>query len=169
MKLYEITEAIASVFELMAEAQQNGDKDAEQACIDTLDSLDYDLSEKLERMSKIVRNYESDIKALKEEAKHLSDRAKTIERQNTLLKDYMKQAMERAGKTKVDAGIFKVSIQQNGGVKPLQINCDPLALPHEFQTITITPDNDAIRKYLEAGGESELFEFKERGTSLRIR
>lgn len=169
MKLYEITETIANMVEMLAEAQQNNDEDTVQACIDTLDSLEYDLSEKLERMSKIVRNYESDIKALKEEAKRLTDRAKTIERQTTVLKDYMKQAMEKAGKTKVDAGIFKVSIQQNGGVKPIRILCDPLALPYEFQNIEITPNNEAIRKFLDEGGKSDLFEYKERGTSLRIR
>lgn len=169
MKLYEITETIANMIEMLAEAQQNKDEDTAQACIDTLDSLEYDLSEKLERMSKIVRNYESDVKALKEEAKHLSDRAKTIERQATVLKDYMKQAMEKAGKTKVDAGIFKVSIQQNGGVKPLQINCDPSELPAEYQTLTVTANNEAIRKFLDEGGESDLFEYKDRGTSLRIR
>lgn len=169
MKLYEITENIATVIELLAEARDNGDKEAEQACVDTLDSLEYDLADKLERMSKIVRNYESDIKALKEEAKRLTDRARTIDRQNTALKEYMKQAMEKAGQTKVNAGIFKVSIQQNGGARPLQINIDPLALPFEFQNIEITPNNEAIRKFLDAGGESDMFEYKERGTSLRIR
>ena len=169
MKLYEITETIANMVEMLAEAQQNNDEDTAQACIDTLDSLEYDLSEKLERMSKIVRNYESDVKALKEEAKHLSDRAKTIERQATVLKDYMKQAMEKAGKTKVDAGIFKVSIQQNGGVRPLQINCDPSELPKEFQKVVFEPNGEVIRHYLDEGGHSVLFEYKERGTSLRIR
>lgn len=142
----------------------------QQAIIDTLEGLEGEISQKAVGYSKVIRQLEADAKALKEEAKHFSDRAIVAENNAKRLKEALKGAMEMMNMKEFDAGLFKLKIANNGGKKPLIIDAE---IPEEFCKTVIVEDNEAIRKHLEelevAGVECAWAHLGNRGTHLTIK
>lgn len=168
MKLYEITEAIISISEML------DDESTAALAADALGQLGQAESEKLENICKLVKNLEADAKAKKEEAKRLTDSAKSDENKVAFLKALIQNHLTTVGKDKADAGIFKVGLQLAGGKAPLVIDEgeDPSSISNLFPEFVKTEykfDNEAIRAALEDGKELIFAHIGERKQVVSIR
>jgi len=85
------------------------------------------------------------------------------------LKGRLKWYFKLRGIEELKAGPYKLKLQGNGGVQPLEIdpNIVPELLPFEFLTYTV--NSAAVRAHLEAGGELNWARLGERGQSIRIK
>lgn len=108
MKLYEITGAMAQLNAMMEDEEVDT-----QTIIDTLDSLNVLLEDKLEGIAKYHKNITAEAEMFATEAKRLAQRAKSLENRAEGLKAYAKTCLEQAGKDKVKAGLFNVRLQKN--------------------------------------------------------
>jgi len=173
LSIYDLLEQNAQIENVLTQIE-SGDIDAEgadQALYDALIATDEAIATKLERYAKLVRSREALAKARSEEAKHLAERAKVAENEAARLKKVMKMALEALKLTKVDAGIFTVAIQANGGVTPLNVDLAPEELPEAYRTAktVYSANQEAIRAALDKGEELPFARYGERGNSLRIR
>ena len=163
MTLYELT----AQYQMLAEALMNGD---DTGLVEELfEETNSDIEEKAEGYARIIRNFEAEAAALKAEEKRLADKRKVCENSIDRLKNNLQFAMTCTGKTKFKSGIFSFTIAKNGGKAPLQGIPDVSELPKELQRITIEPDKEAIRKYIEETGDLSYGFLGDRGESLRIR
>lgn len=165
-KLYELTADLLALQSMMEESV-----DDEQVLMDTLEAVQGEYEFKLESCCKVIKNLEADMDALKNEAKRLTDKRKTLENNIERLKKAMFDSMKAVGKDKVKGQLFTVAIQKNGGVIPVVTapDVDTSKLPDQLVIVTEKPNLEAIRELLEAGKKVEGFELGERGESLRIK
>lgn len=119
MKLYEITE----MYEAMESLDDNIDITA------ALENIDGALEEKLESIAKLVRNLDAKAKAYEEEEKRLRAQKQAAKNRVDGLKKYVKDNLEAIGKDKVEAGIFKWSLQNGPGRVEIT---DETKIPEEF-------------------------------------
>ena len=165
---------MAKLYEIVAELQdfvtQNEGLEDEQAYRDTLEGLQGELNDKVSQWARCIKNLEGERDAIKEEADRLAKRAKTIDNQVTHMKDTLLMFLKAAGRDKAGDAVIKASIAKNGGKAPLivdYINAEDL--PQEFQKVTISANNEAIREALENGEQLEWARIGERGEHINIK
>ena len=165
-KLYEISYEIQRLLDLI-EIGELGIEDI----ADTLESLEFDLAEKIEKCCYALRNMEAEFEACKKEEERFKERKQRIANQIERFKGYILTSMQKAEMSKIDAGLFKVSRRTSGGKQPVRVLVDPRELPEEFQTITTTytPNKEAILEWLEAGNVSDQFYLGERSQYVSIK
>lgn len=163
MKLYEVTGDLLKLQEI-AETE-----DIDDEFLEVWDEVEDEFEAKAEGYAKIIRNLESEVDALKAEEKRLSERRKNVEKNAKRLKDNLEGAMKATGKRKFESGIFKFSIQKNGGKAPIIVDVPTEELADEFVIVSEKPDLEAIRKYIEETGDITQFHIGDRGESLRIK
>ncbi|OZB98101.1 siphovirus Gp157 family protein [Paenibacillus sp. XY044] len=131
MKLYELT-GMYKKFNDFANDELENDvtEDEIQALIDNLEAIDDLIENKCENTAKLMKNIESDIKALKEEEERLSKRRKALQNRYDGIKGYMKVMLESSGKQKVNAGLFKIRIQKSN---PSLEVIDPKLIPNAYK------------------------------------
>lgn len=134
-----------------------------------LEEVDDEIEAKADNYAKLIKNLEAEIDGFDKEIKRFSER-KTA-RQNFIkrLKENLMYSMKQTGKTKFKTKLFSFGIQKNGGKAPLVITADVKDMPKELQKITIEPDKEAIRLYIEETGDISYGVITERADSLRIR
>lgn len=162
--LYELNAAYQNLMERLYDEEL-----PEEAVIDTLDSIEGAIEDKAEGYSKIIRQFDADIDALKDEEMRLAKRRRALENRKEMLKTNLFNTMKTVGLAKIKTPLFTVSIQKNGGKRGLVLDIPVEELPPAFQKVTIAADNDALRDWL---GEAESCPFchlAEQGESLRIR
>jgi hypothetical protein len=165
---------MATLFELTAEEQMLLEmaEDPEcdpQAIADTLEGIRYEFDKKSEGYCKVIRQLEADKKAFHDASQEFARKETVCDASIKRLKDALKTCMEATGKTKVDAGLYKISIAGNGGQKPLIIDGQ---VPEQFVKMIPQNDNEAIRRFLDsldANDACAWAHYGERGTHLSIR
>lgn len=168
MRLYEITGELLALQEML-----ESPLDDEDVLKDTLEAVQGEYEIKLESYCKVIRNLEADMEALKNEAKRLTDKRKTLENNVDRLKKAMFDSMKATNTPKVKGQLFTVAIQKNGGVIPINYDKNDknitANLPDHLVNIVKTPNLEAIRELLEAGKVVDGFTLGERGESIRIK
>lgn len=166
--LYEVTGNILALQELL-----ESPLDDEEVLKDTLEAVQGEYEIKLEAYCKVIKNLEADMEALKNEAKRLTDKRKTLENNVDRLKKAMFDSMKATNTPKVKGQLFTVAIQKNGGVIPINYDKNDknitANLPDHLVNIVKTPNLEAIRELLEAGKVVDGFTLGERGESIRIK
>lgn len=114
-----------------------------------LDELGQQESEKVDSFAAFVRIQTAMAKALKEEAKYLSNRARTIENRIDGLKEHYKGVMTQNNLTKIAGTTHTISLRNNKSVAVLESYVDKL--PDEYRKVTIEPRKTEIKKALESG------------------
>lgn len=155
MKLYEITE--------MYEAMEALDEDIDITA--ALENIDGALEEKLESIAKLVRNLDAKAKAYEEEEKRLRAQKQAAKNRVENIKRYVKKNLEEIGRDKVEAGIFKWSLQNGPGRVEIT---DETKIPEEYFVKEIKPLRSEIKKAIEEGVITEGAEIV-RDKSLRLR
>lgn len=155
MKLYQITE--------MYEAMEALDEDIDITA--ALENIDGALEEKLESIAKLVRNLDATAKAYEEEERRLRAQKQAAKNRVDAIKRYVKENMETIGRDKVEAGIFKWSLQNGPGRVEIT---DETKIPDEYFVTEIKPLKAEIKKAIESGVITEGAEIV-REKSLRLR
>lgn len=125
MKLYELSDNLAAVMELI----ENGAEGLEE----TLEALDLSFEEKIDACARIHRNLLGERDMCKAEAHRLSERAATKDKQAAKLKEYMETAMRRIGREEVASALFKIKLAMN----PPSVNViDEKLIPQDYWTST---------------------------------
>ena len=136
---------------------------------DLLKELEGSIEAKVENYCWLIREIEGRAAIRLLESKRIKALATTNENLVKSLKERLKFFFEAPSIQKLECKTFKVSIANNGGVQPLQVDLPADQLPPQFQKVTIEADNASIRKALEMGTEIEGVKLLQRGTSLRIK
>ena len=147
--LYELTGQYA---ELLS-AIESGDI-PEEAISDTLEALGGELDEKIDSVACIIKQLDSEAIAIKAEKAKLADRQSVKEHQRDRLKDYIRQAMQLAGKKKVETSRNCVSV---GKAQPKAVitNLDALKSrndiwkPYDYRETNV--DKTSLKALLQAG------------------
>jgi len=168
--LYEITEDMRAIDALLDEAGGDvSDPTVLEAIEKWIAELDTNLRDKVDGYAAYISELLAKATARKAEAKRLSTLAKYNENAAKRLKERLLRAFQERGIDKVETPRYVVSVRKNGGKLPLDVQVPGSELPPRFQKVTIDPDNDAIRKALDAGEEVEGCVLMERGTTLSVR
>lgn len=154
--LFELTGMFNKVAEMFVGDEEN------QAAIDTLESLDMEIEDKADGYAKIIRNMESDSKAMAEEIKRIQERKKVNDNRIKSMKLSLENTMISIGKTKFKTPLFSFNIQKN---PPSVEILDEDLIPEEFKKIEVKIDKSAIKK---VEGDVPGIEIKQT-ESLRIR
>ena len=155
MRLYEITE--------MYEAMEALDEDIDITA--ALENIDGALEEKLESIAKLVRNLDATAKAYEGEERHFRAKKQAAKNRVESIKRYVKENLESIGRDKVEAGIFRWSLQNGPGRVEIT---DETKIPEEFFVTVIKPLKSEIKKAIEEGAITEGAEIV-REKSLRLR
>lgn len=162
-----------SLMERLKEPESWGDEELTEelaAIEDTLEGIDLQLEDLAEALAGDIRNNEMEAKAYSEEADIWKAKQIRAERRAKSEKDLLKYILKQKDVSKLQAGKFKVSVVNNGGKLPIEYEVPPEELPEPFKVTILTtkPFDQAIRVFLDNGGESDLFHYGERGQNVRI-
>lgn len=151
MKLYEITEQLKNVAELLTNPEFAENQDVQAA----LDAIQEDFDKKAESVVYVIKNAESEVGAIDVEIKRLQAMKK--QRQNGIerIKDYLKINMASTDTKSIKCPLFSISYrEQAGGAVELD---EELFLSNnvneDFVTVKITPNKTEIKKALKDGVE----------------
>ncbi|WP_322630527.1 siphovirus Gp157 family protein [Aedoeadaptatus coxii] len=155
MKLYELTEIYENI--------ENLDDDVNVAS--ALATVDGELEDKLESIAKMIKNLNATAAAYEEEEKRLKAQKIAVKNRVDDIKRYVKENLEAIGKDKVEAGIFKWSLQFGPGRVEIT---DETKIPKEFFVTEVKPLKTEIKKAIENGVITEGAEII-REKSIRLR
>lgn len=166
MTLYDITGEAAA---LQAAFDQAETPEEMEEALASYDGIMDDLDRKAEGYAKLIQNWKAEAKALRDEEKRLAARRKARENGVARLTDCIKNSMDFLGIRSLSAGIFKLSIQKNGGKAPVVID-DEGAIPEEYWEVTKAVNKSKLYEAMAVDGEIiDGAHIGEPGESLRIK
>ena len=126
MKLYELNQQYKQL-------QEMADDLDPMTLKDTLESIKESIEDKAENTAKLIRSWEAEANAIKEEEKRLANRRKALENNTKSSKEYLFEQLRIAGIEKVKRPTITVSISNN---------------PHSIEILdsTLIPSDYIIQK-----------------------
>ena len=112
LQMLETTEECKNLFELAAETPES-DLETNEAIRSTLKQIEQDLETQLEAWGNLIKNLETEVSFLKDEASKLLTRARTIDRRCSWFKSKIKQLLEAAQKKTCKSGIRTFTVRKN--------------------------------------------------------
>lgn len=165
--LYELTSEYLELMDWMNDPETDS-----QAIADTLEGIQGEIEQKAENYCKMVRQFEADAEAYAKEADRFNQKKAICENNAKRMKLALQNAMVATGhddKNGLNAGLFKLKVVNNGGLKPLVIDGD---VPSDFIKFVPQNDNEAIRKFLDGldeGDKCDWAHYGDRGRHLSIK
>lgn len=95
MKLYELAVQFRELQDMLED--ENVDVEVIQ---NTLEGIEFEFTEKVENIAKLIKGLEAEEKAIKEEEERLSKRRKALENKREWLKQYLMENMQKVVKRK---------------------------------------------------------------------
>ena len=135
--------------------------DIENTLIELFSAID----KKRESYVHVIRSTTAHAKNLRDEARHLSNRAKRMENLSEYLKHRLHDDMTASGEVRADAGIFKLRIATSPARVVLEVPAE--LLPKAYQKVAVTANTNALRAALKDGQQIDGAVL-EQGTHLRI-
>ena len=160
-----------TLFDIVGEFQElynmatSEEIEAEEAFIDTLESLKGELEAKSAGYVAVINRLEAEQAKAEEVAKAYSAVAKSRKSAIKRMKDTLLMAMDGLNKTEMPAGDLTIRIQKNGGLQPLVIDGD---VPDNMMKVIYEPDNDKIREFLKEN-TCDYAHLEERGRHIVIK
>jgi hypothetical protein len=105
--LYDLSENYYQALDFLTDPENDVDQ---QTALDTLESLDGELDDKLLNVARFIASMESQAEAIAEVEKRQKARRQALENKSDWLRDYLKNAMSRTGHNKVTAPDIAVSL-----------------------------------------------------------
>lgn len=169
--LFNIGEEFTALYELADTVEYDNETgeliDNSEILKELFEELSNDkLDVKLENVMYIIKDLGVSEKALKEEAKRLTLKAKAFENRASKLKDMIKDVMDTLGQTKVKTDKFNFSVRTIDDYNYDEINL--FGLDSEFIKIKEELDKTKIKSFAKAGGTIEGLRVTEK-TSLTVR
>ncbi|MFC5541530.1 siphovirus Gp157 family protein [Ureibacillus suwonensis] len=137
--LYELNEMYRNI-QFLIESGEYTEEELKFA----IDSVNGEISEKLEGYAMVVKNLESDIAGLKAEEKRLADRRKSLENGVERMKEAMQDTLLLTGEKRVKTSKFTISLRKSTSV---EVENEDL-IPEEFVKITKTISKSELAKRL---------------------
>lgn len=163
--LYEITEDMMRLMDMMNDPDTDN-----EALEEAMQEVQANFEEKAESYCQVIKQFEADAAAYNAEADRLKQRQTVCENNVKRLKEALQKALVATGHEKgFNAGLFRLKVSNNGGVRPIVIDGE---VPAEYKIVKYENNNEAIRKYLEGFADDKgcsFAHFGERGTHLSIR
>lgn len=150
---------------LLYEMGIDPDRD-EQVFNDTLEAIMGCLEIKSCGYVNVIKQLEMEQKQAEEVSKLFADKAAVRKNSIKRMKDALKFALEETKQDSIAAGAFTIKLQKNGGKEPLKITGD---VPDSLCKVTIEPDGDKIREYLQDHPDCEFAHLEPRGTHVVIK
>ena len=113
MKLYELTNAFAELFDRFEEIDSYDDETFRQAWFDTLSGMEEEFEGKAESIGAYIKQLTAEAAALKEEEDSLQKRRKAKEAKVRWLKQYLLESMQTIGRKTIDRPMALLSIRTN--------------------------------------------------------
>ena len=108
MKLFDLTKNYNTLLEML-----DNEGLEQQAIIDTLESIEGDITDKAENIAKMIRTIEHQEESLREEEIRLSARRKGYESHRHSMRGYLESQMLQMGKDKIKSTLFTIYIGNN--------------------------------------------------------
>jgi len=161
--LYEITGDYLRLLEML----ENDDDIDLQIFKDTLEGIEGEFEIKADGYAKVLKELEANKKKFEAEIERMTARRDSLNNRSKMLKQHLYDSMKATGKTKFKTDLFSFSIRGNGGKQSMEITDKEKNIPKVY--MKRVPDNEKIRKALEAGENLSFAVLKERGEHLTIR
>lgn len=128
----------------------------EQTLADTLEGESYPLEVKAQNCCYAMRTCEFELSAIDSEVERLMSLSVRIKKRGDGLKEYVKTCMQIAGVTKISAGTFSLSLQNNPAsvdvFEPSLIPADYMRTPEPKPPVA-APDKALIKQAINDGFE----------------
>lgn len=164
--LFEITGDMLSLFDMIDDAET--DQEANEILCSWFDEHQQALESKADGYAAVVREFEARATARMDEARRLSDSARTMGNRVQSMKERFMLAMQVMEMDRLETDLNKFTVCRNGGKLPLEI-IDPQAVPSEYTYQVTEIDKDKLRDALSNGEPVAGARLVERGRHLRIR
>ena len=161
--LYELNQNYNNLLEVL----ETADNDSLKEMIDiALNSVEEDIKTKVDNTVRVLKIFDADIAALKNEEKALATKRKAIENQKARLQTYLFDFTRATEGKKLKGSIFELSVKKN---PPSVVIEDDKHIPVEFITeeVVIKVDKTALKKYLKDNAVEGCK--LEQGESLKIK
>ena len=169
MRLFDFSKEFKGLYELCEEIEVNEDGeivDNSDLLSELFNGLEMQLSDKLENAAYLIKELETSEKALKEESKRLTTKAKVLENRQDRIKDLIKSAIESSGQSKIKTDKFSFSITNRKSLNYDNINM--FALDSEFIRTKEELDKNKIKDYIKAGGSIDgVYETETQSLNIR--
>lgn len=159
--LFQLTNELKDLMDLA-----NDPNTDEQAFLDTLDGLTFEIGAKLDGYKFILDQLEGRRDTLKAAAKELTQYAESIDRKLKEMKSRAMEALEAVPGQELKGKVYTFKIVKNGGKLPLIIDGH---VPDKYCKVTIEPDRQKIMSELGKGTALPLARWGERGRHLQIK
>jgi len=169
MRLYEINKEFESLYSLLEEIETDDNGvivDNSEAINELYNDLKCNLLEKLDNSAYIIKELEVNSKALKDEAKRLTEKAKVFENRSKRIKALMKDAIVQSGEVKYKTDKFSFNVKTIEKYNYDNVNI--FGLDKEFIRVKEEIDKTKIKSFVKAGGKIDGVRIGEE-TSLSIR
>lgn len=145
MRLYDIAQQFNEIQKLA-----ESDESMIEAVRDTMEGIEADFQEKAQAVVAVAFNMESDIAAIDEQIKRLSERKKAIQNRTEWLRNYLRENMAATGINKISCPLFSITLSAPS--KQCEITDESL-LPDDYVTVktVISPDKRKILADLKEG------------------
>lgn len=158
MYLYQLTSNYMQVLDMI----EDGNKDF----LDTLESIDESIENKVENYGKVIKSLEANVEGLKTEENRLADRRKFMESSIKRMKTNVEQSMIATNKLKIKGDLFTFAIQKN---PPRLEVLDDSLIPRDYFTDQAPKlENKLVLDALKQGYDVPGAQMAQ-GQSLRIR
>lgn len=147
------------------------DEDGErQAILDTIESVEVVLTDKVDGYCKLIRNIEGNIDEIDNEIKRLQSRKKRKQNHIKWLKENLQNSMETQGKRKVETPLFNVSIAKSGQRKLTPL-VEAKDMPEDFVKVEYKVNSKALKDFMKNNGTDccEYAKLEPATESLRIK
>lgn len=169
MRLFDFATEFKGLYELCEdiEVDENGGIiDNSETLSSLFNDLEMDLSDKLENTAYLIKELETSEKALKDEAKRLTEKAKVLENRQTRIKELIKTTLESSGQTKIKTDKFSFSISNRKSFNYDGVNM--FALDSQFVRVKEELDKNKMKEFIKAGGTIDgVFEVETSSLSIR--
>jgi Siphovirus Gp157 len=150
--LFEIDKELEAAFDAASQEQEETgaiSDETQQRCLDLFAGL----GKKVDRIARYVRATELKARAAREEAARLAARQKAAENRVEQVKSMLAFFMHSRGLKRLEGELNTIRLQKNGQAS-LQI--DPIALPAEYNQLTIAMPQPDWARVLDAIASPEL-------------
>lgn len=119
-----------------------------EEALELLEKTEVSLKEKSTNICKVLKNFESDEKALQDEIDRLAKKKKSISNNKEKLKNWLWINLEKQGIDKLEAGTFTLSFRKSESVDG---NIEEV--PTEYLKTTVSLDKTSLKKALKEGAD----------------
>ena len=141
--LFELVDDAEQLYELAIDPETDP-----EVFNDTLEGIMGMIEVKACGYANVLKQLAMEEKQADELSKMFAEKANVRKNNIKRMKDALKEAMTRLEVKELPAGAFTIKLQNNGGVEPLVLD-QPDKVPDSLTKITVAPDNDKIREFLE--------------------